>query len=219
MSIPLQQEIHYPDSDGKPMAETHVHGQVLLDLMYVLDRRFAGVPDVYAWGNMLLYYVEGQPKFCVAPDVFVAKGVVGKHKRRSYKVWVEGKAPSLVIEVTSESTRGEDLDFKKDLYQRLGVEEYFLFDPLGDYLKPRLQGYRMMGGRYQHLPLQEDGALWSQTTGLYLRPEGERLRLIDGDTSKPLPWPFEETQRADRAEDRVRVLEEELKRLRGEPAE
>ena len=54
----------------------------------------------------------------------------------------------MIFEVTSSKTRKEDSVTKRDLYAKLGVLEYFLFDPLGDYLKPRLQGYRLEDDRY-----------------------------------------------------------------------
>lgn len=55
------------------------------------SRRYADVPDVYVWGNLFLYYREGDPRACVAPDVFLIRGV-GKRKenpRRTYKLWEE----------------------------------------------------------------------------------------------------------------------------------
>lgn len=234
MSIPLQNEIHYPESDGRPMGETEIHAQVLSDLRFALVRRYADVPDVYVWGNLFLYYREGDPKSCVCPDVFLIRGV-GKrtdNRRRTYKLWEEGgRVPSLVIEVTSESTRDEDVE-KKKRYERLGVEEYFLFDPLGEYLRPRLQGLRLEGGRYQPLVQRVDGALESRTTGLVLKPEGKQLRLVDKETGETLLTAAEADearlvaeelarQEADArraAEDRIRSLEEELKRLRERPA-
>ena len=42
--------------------------------------------------------------------------------------------------VMSRSTRGEDQGKKRRLYERLGVREYWQYDPTGDYLKPALQG-------------------------------------------------------------------------------
>jgi Uma2 family endonuclease len=219
MSIPLQNEIHYPESDGRPMGETESHAQVLEDLRFALVRRYADVPDVYVWGNLFLYYREGDPKACVCPDVFLIRGV-GKrtdNRRRTYKVWEEGgRVPSLVIELTSDSTRDEDVE-KKKRYAQLGVEEYFLFDPLGEYLRPRLQGFRLEGGRYHQLPQRTDGALESRTTGLILKPEGSRLRLQDKETGEVLRSSQEEAEARRAAEERVRLLEEELKRLRERP--
>jgi Uma2 family endonuclease len=225
-AIPLSREVEYPDSDGRPMAETPAHGQVIVDLFHALSRRYAEVPDVYIWFNMFLYYVQGNPKASVAPDVFFVHGV-DKRERTVYKVWEEGRAPSLVCEVTSKSTWSEDLETKKGVYERLGVEEYFLFDPLGEYLKPRLQGYRLVGGRYQALALQGDGSLLSRTTGLAWAPEGKRLRLRDAATNEPLAWPEEDAvarraaeraaqEQACRADQEARRVDQEARRAEQE---
>jgi len=210
------------------MAETEAHGEVMMDLLRAFRRRYADVPDVYVWGNMLLYYVEGDPAACLAPDLFLVKGV-DKHVRRTYKLWEEGRAPSLVIEVTSKSTQTEDVKTKKGVYERLGVDEYFLFDPLGEYLRPRLQGYRLGGGRYEPLVPAADGTLTSREAGLLLTPEGARLRLRDVATGERLLWTEEveaalraageqaeqEREAREAAEERLHLLEAELSRLRG----
>ena len=191
--IPLQHEIHYPESDGQPMGETPEHIQVLMDLIHALNRRYADVPNVYVWGNMMFYYVQGDPRSCVSPDVFLVKGIDKQKQRRTYKLWEE-KVPCLVIEATSESSRQQDQGAKKDLYERLGVEEYFLFDPLGEYLRPRLQGYRLVNRRYQRQLPAADGSLESRTIGCSLTPEGHRLRLRDSQSGTSLPWASEEAE-------------------------
>lgn len=221
-AIPLQREVYYPESDGKPMAESDLHREVMTDLIHALKTRYIGEPNVYVAGNLLLYYVEGDPRKSVAPDVLVTWGIPKGH-RKTYLLWKEGRAPGFVIEVTSDSTRTEDLGKKKDLYLQLGVEEYILFDPLGDYLHPRLQGYRLVLGRYQPAPLEADGSLLSRTTGLRLRIEGQNLRLIDEMTGERLLFVEEERVARLAAEERAvqeararRALEEEIERLRRE---
>lgn len=216
-AIPLHhQEIEYPDSDGQPMAESTLHRRVMSDLIEALERRFEADPGVWVGGNLLLYYVEGNPRFSVSPDVLLAP--VAKWDRPIYKLWEEGQPPRFVIEVTSSTTRQEDLGKKKDLYQRLGVEEYILFDPLGDYLEPRLQGHRLQAGRYVQIPLQPDGSLLSRVTGLILQPEGTNLRLIDAETGERLLWIAELRAAGRAAEERTQALEEEVARLRAELA-
>jgi hypothetical protein len=119
-----------------------------------------------------------------------------------------------VFEITSRSTRREDTGRKKDLYERLGVAELVLFDPYGEYLRPRLQGYRLDQGRYRPISPNGDGSLDLQAAGVTARPEGERLRLVDTASGEKLLWE-EELEAARRAaEERVRALEEELARLR-----
>ena len=134
----------YPDSDGQPIAETDFQRKPLWYANDALARRYRGRPDVYVSANLFVYYEEGNPRAVVAPDVFVVLGVAG-HDRRTYKVWEEGKGPDFVLEVTSRSTRGTDQGSKRQVYAKLGVSEYWRFDPTGDYLDPPLVGERLEG--------------------------------------------------------------------------
>lgn len=219
-AIPLQQDVEYPYSDGQPMAESDLHRGEMVDLIKALQRRYKDSPDVYVSGNLLLYYRQGDPLSVVAPDVFLVRGVPNQ-LRKNYKLWEEGCVPSLVIEVTSDTTRDEDLDKKKVTYERLGVEEYFLHDPEGDYLSPRLQGHRLANGRYRSIRPNRDGTLDSRTTGLTLQVEEKNLRLIDTVTGERLPWVDEIGDQFRNLESRLeeetaarKALEEELARLR-----
>ncbi len=68
-------EIEYPTGDGKPMAETDVHRQDMVDVIETLGHHFAHDPKVYVSGNLLLYYEEGNARKHVAPDVLVSLGI------------------------------------------------------------------------------------------------------------------------------------------------
>jgi Uma2 family endonuclease len=202
------QPIEYPDSGGPPAGESEAHSRAFFDTAWCLGMRFAEDPEVYVWGNLLLYYEEGNPDARVCPDLFLVTGVSKSPPRRSYKLWEEKKAPLLVIEFTSERTREEDLGFKKDLYERLGVKEYFLFDPLGEHLEPRLQGYKRVKGRFKNLVPDANGSLKSRITGLILHPDGEGLRLRDGESGDPLLWPREVLEVAKMTLDGLEDLQE-----------
>ncbi len=201
--IPLERDVIYPESDGRPLGESDLHRDEMWDLVYALKRYYEGSPDVYVTGNLFFYYKQGDPRSVVCPDVCVVKGVA-KHRRRTYKLWEEGQSPSFVIEVTSESTRREDLEEKKSRYARLGVPEYFLHDPYGEYLRPRLQGFRLHGDLYRPIEPARDGSLLSQVTGLTLRVEGDLLRLVETATGTPLLF----------AGEMLSKTEEDLERLR-----
>ncbi|WP_448540054.1 Uma2 family endonuclease [Roseiflexus sp.] len=170
--------IEYPESDGKPVGETDVHRREILHTIETLERHFRDAPDIYVSGNLMFYYEEGNPSAVVSPDVFVVKGV-RKGLRRTYKLWDEGVAPCVVIEMTSRSTRLEDKGNKRALYALLGVREYFLFDPLGEYLKPPLQGFTLVDGEYAPLPFESDGGIISRELGLKLYRDETVLRLFD----------------------------------------
>ncbi len=160
------------------MAETDVHRDLMARLIDALKWRYRDEPEVYVSGNLLLYYVEGDPRKSKAPDVFVVKGVE-KRLRRIYKLWEEEAPPSVVIELTSKSTRREDQKGKFELYAEWGVREYFLFDPLNEYLRPPLQGYRLRRGRYEVIKADEVGRLESKELGVWLERDGTQLRLWD----------------------------------------
>jgi Uma2 family endonuclease len=107
-------QIEYPESDGKPLAETDFQRVYLMYATEALDIHFQSRPDVYVSGNICFYYEEGNPKAYLAPDVFAVLGLP-KRKRRTYKVWEEdGKFPNFVLEITSKSTVHEDQVLKKD---------------------------------------------------------------------------------------------------------
>lgn len=203
-------ELDYPTSDGKPMAETERHRDEMMELIWTLQRHLADDPMVCVSGNLLLFYEEGNRRKHVSPDVFVARGVP-RRERLNYLVWREGKGPDFVIELTSKSTRAEDRKTKLALYRDvLRVSEYILFDPLAEYLKPPLQGYRLVNGEY--LPIDPvDGRVPSAVLGLHLERDGHSLRLLDPATGRRLPTPRE---RADAAEAELARLRAELEALR-----
>jgi len=193
-STPRLMRNGYPTSDGKPMAETDTHRDLMSTLIETLKAFYQADPRVYVSGNLLIFYEPRNKRRHISPDVFVVKGVP-KQVRPNYLVWEEGKGPDIVIELTSSSTRQEDVKKKFDLYQNtLKVKEYFLFDPLGDYLDLPLRGYRLRAGNY-HPIRKVNGRLPSQVLGLHLERDGNQLRLYDPSTQQRLPTPQEAQQR------------------------
>lgn len=198
--------ITYPESDGRPMGETEIHVRTVIYVLEALRYFFRQAMDVYVSGNMLLYYEEGEPASVVSPDIFVVKGA-HKHERRTYKLWEERLAPTTVFEITSRSTRLDDTGTKKALYAMLGVKEYFIFDPLAEYLHPPLQGFMLEASEYRRITPAADGSLTSLELGLKVTLEGQTLRLVDADTGEKMLTPLE-------AQEETRRLREELEHLR-----
>lgn len=220
VSSPPRAEIEYPESDGQPMAETDTHIGEMMDIILALKEHYRDDSHVYVAGNLLIYYEEGNPGASVAPDVFAVFGI-SKHKRRTYKIWEEGKAPDVVIEITSAKTRRQDREDKRLLYESLGVLEYFMFDPLGEYLKPPLQGFRLAGEYFTPLKpesFERDGwRLRSEILNLELRAVGGHLQLFDSQAGRYLFSPAEEAKARREAEAEVERLKAELRRLQGKP--
>ena len=207
--------VEYPSGDGKPMAENDWQLRAILDAFGVLDHHFRDHPDVYVSADLFIYYEEGNPKARVAPDVFVVFGVP-KRRRWVYKLWEEGSVPAFVMEVASRGTWREDDGHKAELYEWLGVREYWQYDPTGDYLGVYLKGRRLVGDAYEPQPVVEslDGAvlLRSETLGLDFRVKGEERYFFDPAAGRRLPTWFELEPALRDAETRAEVAETQAER-------
>ncbi len=191
--------IIYPESDGEPMAETDIHRDLMIDFIQVLKHHYRNASDVYVSGNLFLYYVEGNPRKVISPDVFVVFGVE-KKQRRTYRTWEEGCTPDFVLEVASPKTFKNDIGEKKELYaSALAVKEYFIYDPLGQIL-PSFIGWRLVDGVYQEIDFVND-RLPSEVLELELGEKGEALRLYDPNRSV---WLETSPERAENAETRAK---------------
>ena len=163
--------IEYPCSDGEPMADNSLQAIAMNDTFSTLRIRYGDDPSVYVAVDMLLYYRRGDASERVAPDVFVVFGANGNHPRHSWLIWEEGGAvPSFVLEVGSPSTWERDATEKRVIYARMGVLEYWRFDPLGYLFSPVLIGERLVNGQYQPIDTatDESGILRGHSAALEL---------------------------------------------------
>ncbi len=206
MTIAEARAVIYPDSDGEPLAETQTHVWVILSLLSMLSRYLGERGVVFA--NQFFYYIEGNPRARVAPDVMVVYGIEpGRY--RNYKLWEQGQVPGMIIEVTSEETRETDWGFKKRLYEQIGISEYWLFDPLGEWIGGQLRGYRLDGeGVYRPIENQV-----SEVLNLKLEPGEGRLDLYRLDNGEKLLPPDELAQELEQTEQELAQTERELTQI------
>jgi Uma2 family endonuclease len=236
-------EVEYPESDGKLVAETELHLHWTFRIRDILKHRMRA-ERAYVGADLLIYFVEGDPTKVVAPDVFVVKDC-DPGFRRTFKIWEEGCVPNVAIEVTSKGTRREDEIFKPKDFAEIGIEEYFLYDPTADYLRPPLHGYRWQRNGYEPIEANARGVLECHSLSITFELDGRDLMMRDLATGAALPTSTEaaEAQRdaanaqrdaanaqrdvaeAQReaeqsarqvAEARAASLEDELRRLRAE---
>ncbi|MFG6097223.1 Uma2 family endonuclease [Leptothoe sp. ISB3NOV94-8A] len=208
----------YPSGDGMPVAETFDHLYALLITLEVLRQYLKG-QQATVLGNQFLYYAQGLPNMRVAPDVMVIFDVE-PGGRDNYKIWEEGSVPAVIFEMTSQGTRQKDEISKYDLYEAMGVLEYWQFDPKGEWITDRLRGYRLEDEAYKKIT---DSV--SQVLGLRLAAVGTLIEFYELETGKKLLIPDElkkradqeaqradqEAQRADRAEGELAALKAKLK--------
>jgi Uma2 family endonuclease len=213
---PQQAEIFYPSADGEPVAETYDHLYALLTALEVLKQYLAG-RQATVLGNQFLYYSQGFPKLRVAPDVMVIFDVA-PGGRDNYKIWEEGQVPAVIFEMTSKGTQNEDKNFKKTLYEQLGVKEYWLFDPKGEWVEEKLRGYRLRGETYEPIAdsrstlLQLRLAVEDKLIGFYREDTGEKL-LIPSELAEALRQETLARQQAEERAEQERRRREEMEAL------
>jgi Uma2 family endonuclease len=183
IKVAQQTEPFYPTGDGEPVAESYDHMYALLTTLEVL-RQYLAPRQATVLANQFLFYAQNFPKLRVAPDVMVIFDVP-PGGRDSYKIWEEGQIPSLIFEMTSPGTKDVDLIWKKTLYEQLGVKEYWLFDPKGEWIEEKLRGYRLRGEVYELIGDSRSEALElrlqveEKLIGFYRQDTGEKLLLPD----------------------------------------
>ena len=210
IAIPyVEPTVEYPCDNDDPMAETREQYRALTYAVSAIEKHLhrhweAAEGEHLIPGDFFLYYEEGNPQAWVAPDVILAYGVQ-LPPRTPYLLWAVGKPPDLVMEVASPSTvKRRDQVTKHRLYQRLGISEYWQYDPHGGLLVPRLQGWILQKGRYAPIasrydPEREATMLYSTVLDTYWGSLDARdeLRLWD---PKEEVWILPSLQEAERAD-------------------
>ena len=194
------------------------------------DRWIVAAPGTY---HELARYPDLLVAFDVDPELYRASN--------GYVISEQGKPPDFVLEIASESTGGTDTGAKRDDYAKLGIPEYWRFDATGQYHGARLAGDRLVDGVY--VPIQIDRLAddvlqghspalnmllrWERgVLGLYdpateehiATFESERVGRMQADAARMLERAAREQAEAERDAEaaRVRELEAQLRRLRGE---
>ena len=173
--------------------------------------------DILIGSEIPIYYGDRDPvtrQFPnIRPDILIALNVDTATIRRrvGYDPIQNDKPPDAVVEIASPSTYRNDMGRKRDIYQMLGVPEYWRFDPTGgEMFGQAVIGEELRDGQYQRLPLlrYDDGVVGSTSPLLNLnfRYRGNELFTIhDPETGQEYEHP----------EQRAARLEEEIRRLRG----
>ena len=85
------------------------------------------------------YYVEGQPKKSVSPDVYVISGVEPTAAPPSFKLWELERPPVFALEIVS-SDVDKDYVVSPKAYALTGVEELLVYDPAAPVMADASQG-------------------------------------------------------------------------------
>ncbi|WP_289501087.1 Uma2 family endonuclease [Gloeocapsopsis sp. IPPAS B-1203] len=150
-------------------------------LLFLLNAIWADRMDWDFTVDMAVYHTTGiSPRVPVVPDAFLSLGVErkkGGKSRRSYVVWEEG------VEMVSHKPGGE-YDEKMNIYTRLGVLYYVIYNPefwQRDKRQP-FEVYKLVNGEYE---LQSGEPCWMPEVELGIG----RCQMIFGNVlQEQLAW-------------------------------
>jgi len=202
-----------PDSDETPV-DNELQDLIPALLKAMLASIWSKRMDWFFGVDMGVYYDPNQP--AIVPDGFLSIGVpriIDEGLRLSYVFWEEEQIPTLVLEVVSQTRRGE-YNEKKQQYAQLGVLYYVIYNPLRK-KKQKLEVYQLQGGEYE---LLSGEPVWLSRLNLGI---GCDRGTYQGITREWLYW-YDENgdryltpeERADRAEAVVNEQEQTIQQLR-----
>jgi len=206
-----KEQIVYPESDGKPMADNTKQFRWIVTLEGGFEALFRDREDVFVAGDLFWYPVEGRPDIRMAPDVMIVFGRP-KGDRPSYKQWEEENiAPQVVFGVLSPSNSLLEMAKKLEFYDRYGVEEYYLYDPeTGDFT-----GW--IRGEDGRLRVIDEIQGWvSPRLGVRFEIEDGELRVIRPDRQRFMTY-LELQQQAEHERQRAAKLAQRLRELGIDP--
>ena len=204
--VPLTVEDILHPQEGDHIANNDEHAEDVTYLRGVFQSILAAVAGALVLTDVPIYWDDRTLRHH-SPDVSVIFGTRRRRRWPSFYVAREGVRPKLLLEVTSQSTRGTDLVTKRLQYYRAGVEYYVIVDELPQRRKEgprqlRILGYRRGQRGYERLKLNEQGRLWLEPVGVWLGVEDGRVVCYDRD-GRRLGTYVEVTQALDAAEERV----------------
>jgi Uma2 family endonuclease len=217
--------ILYEDEGQEEIGESIPHTDADHDLSMGIKEHLRGQPTHNVASNLNVYYHPTDRRAYVSPDVMVVVTPEPLPRVSSYTIGPGRPAPILVIEILSRrSFQQQDLTNKPDIYGRLGVAEYILVDSTGEFLHEKVLLKRWVDSDTWDDEQDSDGGVTSRLGFRIVIEEDNRPRVIDLKTGRRYLRPDEahaavaaEAEAKRKAEDRVRELEAELAKLRGQP--
>lgn len=225
--------IVYPSEDDVSESLLHLDIRTLLRAIAQVwlasqERRALVLSDQF------VYWVEGEPKKNLSPDLLVIPGADPDRTVTSWKCWEEDHQPTFAVEVVSDEIDKDYVDGPPK-YDDIGVDELVIYDPLvparGRTRRVRWQVYRRVDGVWSKVIETDEPAIESAVLGCWMREVRvggqQRVRLTrDAAGEDWVPTPSEAsaaearaaTQRAAQLEEAGRAAAERMRELEAEVA-
>ncbi len=202
-----------PDCDDTPV-DNEIHILIPQVLQIILATLWSEKMDWYFGINMGIYYNPEKPTDVIVPDGFLSIGVpriIDSDLRLSYVLWDELVIPTMILEVVSQTRRGEYTQKKED-YAKMGVLYYVIYNPLRK-RKPRLEVYQLNNGEYE---LLQGEPVWLSEINLGI---GREIGVYQGVEREWLYWYDQQGKRYLTPQEKAKKLEEKLRSLGVDPNE
>ena len=168
--VPLSlEDVLFPET-GDFIVQTDLHDTDSSYFKAVFNARLAGNPQAVAVSDCRVdWNLPGVRP--LGPDVAVFFGIKRRKDWATLNVAAEGARPVLVVEVTSTSTRVNDVEIKPEYYHRARVPLYVIADVLVEDEETRhmeLIGYRYAPAGYERIAPDARGWIWLDPLGIWL---------------------------------------------------
>jgi colicin import membrane protein len=189
--LTLDDVLHPREGDVHMLGDPHADDCTYLRV--VGKAKYANDPSVAVFSDCGIYWdIPGLKHH--SPDFCVIFGVKKQKRWETFRVKTEKVRPSLIIEVTSPSTRILDIKTKVEQYAMAKVPYYVIADVQndeedGERRRISLISYRLRGLAYKRVKADELGRVWLDPLNLWLGVQvdpvtgGDRLVLIDPATN------------------------------------
>ena len=173
--IPLTlDDVLHPQLEDR-VTVSQVHVLLCRYLMHAMQSLVKSIPGAVVVSDLRIAWDDPELR-PHGPDIGVIFNVREDQNRSTFDVAEEGTRPTLLIEVTSPSTRYLDVGVKIEQYAQARVEYYVIVDlvPQRGKSTPRLCGYHLGAAGYEPMSLNARGDLWIEPVRCWLRViEGE----------------------------------------------
>ncbi len=187
--VPLTEEDLLHPEEGDVIVENDPHRREVMYLFYVFDTVCAPREDLLVLSDHRVSWgVRGIRPHCPDVVVFVGASDWDRTQLETFPAGDLGGKPLLIVEVTSPSTRRNDLEPKRDHYYRLGIPYYLIVDRQAG---PRRDEVQLIGLRrgpkgWRNARPDERGWLRLPTVDLWVGIEEGAVVCYDDEGE---PWP------------------------------
>lgn len=225
---PKDDPTFYPEEEhlGEDLIQT-----LILELLRPLVEAYLEAQGVAAivGRDQMVYYYQGDPTACVAPDIYVMPGLTlppDPDRVGAWKKWECGVVPSFALEIMSDANKKKKDDRKSPArHDSLGTKELIVFDPYADEIFRRRNRFRFRifrrNAKDQLLLVEATNKkfVFVESLGCHLRVVGtgqaQRLRIATGSNAENI-FPTRAEAEAQRANTQEQRAEAEAQRADAE---